>query len=145
MTIVFSSDHAGFDLRRALADHASAQGHEAIEVGAHSTEAYDYPDAADEAVKYVLGGTARFGVFVCGTGIGICMRANRYRGIRGAPCTSVEAAKLAREHNDANVLCLGARITPEPDALAIMDAFLAEPASTVDRHKRRVAKLDGNV
>jgi ribose 5-phosphate isomerase B len=145
MTIVLSSDHAGFSLREALAVHARAEGHDTIVVGAPSEEAYDYPDAADEAVKYVIEGNARFGVIACGTGIGICMRANRFKGIRGAPCTSVEMARLAREHNDANVLCLGARITPTDLALEIMDTFLAEPASDVDRHKRRVAKLDGNV
>ena len=145
MTIVFSSDHAGYSLREALVQHAKAAGHETITVGAPSEEAYDYPDAADEAVKHVLSGKARFGVVVCGTGIGICIRANRYKGIRGAPCTSVEMALLAREHNDSNVLCLGGRITPASLAVEIMDAFLAEPASDVDRHKRRVAKLDGNV
>ncbi len=145
MTIIFSSDHAGFSLREALARHAKEAGHEAISVGARSEEAYDYPDAADEAVKYVLEGRANFGVFVCGTGLGICIRANRYKGIRGAPCTSAEMAKLAREHNNANVLCLGARITPTGLAVEILDAFLDEPTSDVDRHKRRVGKLDGNV
>ncbi len=145
MTIVFSSDHAGFALREALAKHAEDSGHETFTVGAPSEDAYDYPDAADEAVRYVLDARARFGVFVCGTGIGICMRANRYRGIRGAPCTSVDMARLAREHNDANVLCLGARITQTDLAIEIMDAFLAGSASDVDRHKRRVAQLDGNV
>jgi ribose 5-phosphate isomerase B len=145
MTIVFSSDHAGYSLRESLVEHAKTAGYETIAVGAPSEDAYDYPDAADEAAKLVLSGTAHFGVFVCGTGIGICIRANRYKGIRGAPCTSVEMAELAREHNDANVLCLGARITPAGLAVEIMDAFLAAPASEVDRHKRRVAKLDGNV
>jgi ribose 5-phosphate isomerase B len=144
MTIVLASDHAGFTLRRHLAEFICDGGNEAIEVGATSEEPFDYPDAADEAVAYVLDGRARFGVFVCGTGIGICMRANRYKGIRGAPCTSVQMALLAREHNDANVLCLGARITPDSLAVQILEAFLSEPASEVERHKRRVAKLDGN-
>jgi ribose 5-phosphate isomerase B len=144
MTIVLASDHAGFTLRSHLAEFVRNKGDEAIEVGARSEEPYDYPDAADEAVAYVLDGRARFGVFVCGTGIGICMRANRYKGIRGAPCTSVQMALLAREHNDANVLCLGARLTPDSLAVQILEAFLSEPASDVERHKRRVAKLDGN-
>jgi ribose 5-phosphate isomerase B len=144
MTIVLAADHAGFALRQHLAEFVRNRGDEAIEVGAPSEEPFDYPDAADDAVGYVLDGRARFGVFVCGTGIGICMRANRYKGIRGAPCTSVQMALLAREHNDANVLCLGARITADSLAVQILEAFLSEPASEVERHKRRVAKLDGN-
>jgi ribose 5-phosphate isomerase B len=145
MRLVFTSDHAGYALREDLAAHAKRSGHEVAIVGAPSEDAYDYPDAADEAVRVLLSKEADFGVFVCGTGIGICMRANRYRGIRGAPCCSVESAKLAREHNDANVLCIGARITPTEQALQILDAFLTVPASDAERHQRRVAKLDGNV
>lgn len=144
MKLVFSSDHAGYVMRESLAAEARALGHEVTVVGAPSEEPFDYPDAADEAVRLVLSGEARFGVLVCGTGIGICIRANRHKGIRGAPCCSVEAARLAREHNDANVLCLGARITPPELALDMLKTFLSEPASDVERHKRRVAKLDGN-
>ncbi|HXH61105.1 MAG TPA: ribose 5-phosphate isomerase B, partial [Fimbriimonadaceae bacterium] len=145
MKIVFGCDHAGFALREALVRHAQAQGHETVSVGAESEEPYDYPDAADLACEILLGGGAEFGVLVCGSGIGICMRANRYHGIRAADCTSVEMAQLAREHNHANVLCLGQRITPEETAVLIMDAFLAEPENQAERHKRRVAKIDGNV
>ena len=144
MTIVLTSDHAGYLLREQLATHLKDSGKETIVVGAPSTEAYDYPDAADAAVSYILDGTAKFGVFICGTGTGICMRANRYPGIRAANCTTVEMVQLAREHNDANVLCLGERTTPFELATHILDTFLSEPASEIERHKRRVAKLDGN-
>ncbi len=143
MRLVFASDHAGYALRRHLVERAIAQGHDVTEVGAPSDDAYDYPDAADEGVKALPG--ADFGVFICGSGIGICIRANRHPGVRGAPVTNVEAARLAREHNDANVLCLGQRTTPPDLAERILDAFLAEPASQEERHLRRVRKLDGNV
>lgn len=144
MKLVFASDHAGYRLRRHLADYAMGQGHSVVEVGATSDAAYDYPDAADEGVRAMHEQGADFGVFVCGSGIGICIRANRYDGIRGAPVTTVEAAKLAREHNDANVLCLGERTTDPVLAEQILTVFLAEPASQEERHKRRVQKLDGN-
>ena len=137
----FCSVHRRFTT--AQIDQARAE-HPGVRVIVHPECPMEVVDAADEAVTYVLDGRARFGVFVCGTGIGICMRANRYKGIRGAPCTSVQMALLAREHNDANVLCLGARITPDSLAVQILEAFLSEPASEVERHKRRVAKLDGN-
>jgi ribose 5-phosphate isomerase B len=145
MTVVFSSDHAGFALKQRLAAHARDAGLEVIVVGAPSEEPYDYPDAADEGAAKILSGEAQFGVFICGSGVGICMRANRHRGIRGAPVTTVEAAQLTREHNDANVLCFGQRTIDPDDAVRIMDAFLREPSSPEERHKRRVAKIDGNV
>jgi RpiB/LacA/LacB family sugar-phosphate isomerase len=132
-------------LREQLAQHAREGGHEVTVVGAPSEEAYDYPDAADEGVAEILSGRSEFGVFVCGSGVGICMRANRHKGIRGAPVTTVEAAKLTREHNNANVLCFGQRTIEPGQALAVMDAFLAAPSSPEERHKRRVSKLDGNV
>ena len=145
MTIVLTSDHAGYDLKQALAEHINMAGHTTIVVGAPTDQAYDYPDAADEAVPFILSKQAQYGVFICGTGTGICIRANRHHGIRGAACTSAELARLAREHNDANVLCLGARTTALPLAVEILGAFLTTEASHEDRHKRRVTKLDGNV
>jgi 2-polyprenyl-6-hydroxyphenyl methylase/3-demethylubiquinone-9 3-methyltransferase len=145
MTIVLTSDHAGYDLKQALAEHLHEAGHTTIVVGAPTDQAYDYPDAADEAVPFILSKQAQYGVFICGTGTGICIRANRHHGVRGAPCTSVELARLAREHNDANVLCLGARTTAPPLAVEILEAFLTTEASHEARHKRRVALLDGNV
>lgn len=144
MTVVFTSDHAGYQLRESLAAHARHQGYEVIVVGAPSEEAYDYPDAADEGVEVITSGRAEFGVFVCGSGVGICIRANRHKGIRGAPVCTVEAAKLTREHNNANVLCFGQRTIDPALAAEVMDAFLTAPTSQEERHKRRVSKLDGN-
>ena len=144
MKLVFSSDHAGYTLRGLLVEHARASGHETIVVGAPSEDAFDYPDAADDGCEVLLNGEADFAVLICGTGVGICMRANKHQGIRAASCTSVKLAKMARQHNHANVLCLGQRIT-EPDvAQEIMQAFLSETQDTAERHSRRVAKIDGN-
>lgn len=144
MKLVFSSDHAGYALRGQLVEHAKAAGHETIVVGAPSEEAYDYPDAADEGCKVLLNGGADFAILVCGSGVGICMRANKHQGIRAADCTSVKVAIMARQHNHANVLCLGQRVT-EPDvAKEIMEVFLKEGPDIAERHKRRVAKIDGN-
>ncbi len=142
MTIIFGSDHAGFVLRRILSSRAIDQGHAVNEVGAMDEQAYDYPDAAVELCERLLRGDADFGVLICGTGVGMAMAANRFKGIRAAPAWSPEVAKLSRQHNNANVLCLGARLIEPELATTIFDAFLAEPASEESRHQRRVAKMD---
>jgi len=142
MTIIFGSDHAGFVLRRILSSKAIDQGHAVSEVGAMDEQAYDYPDAAAELCERLLRGEADFGVLICGTGVGMAMAANRFKGIRAAPAWNPEVAKLTRQHNNANVLCLGARLIEPEEATAIFDAFLAEPASEDSRHVRRVAKMD---
>lgn len=142
MTIVLGSDHAGFALRRIFAAHLVDGGHAVREVGATDESAYDYPDAAADVATRVQRGEADFGILVCGTGIGMAMTANKFKGIRAATCWSVESAKLAREHNHANILCIGARLI-EPDlALQILDAFLETPPSDEERHVRRVGKID---
>jgi ribose 5-phosphate isomerase B len=145
LTLVFASDHAGFEFRQALARYAESLGHNVLEVGAASSEPYDYPDAADDGVRAIQSGIAEFGVFICGTGIGISIRGNRHDGIRAALCCTPEMAHLAREHNDANVLCLGARTTEIGVARVILNEFLSGSASTEPRHVRRVDKLDADV
>lgn len=142
MTIILGSDHAGFALRRILADHLVAAGYAVSEVGATSEGAYDYPIAAQDVATRLLRGEADLGVLVCGTGIGMAIAANRFRGIRAADCWSPEVARLAREHNHANVLCLGGRLIAPDDAIRILDAFLATGPSPEPRHGRRVGQLD---
>jgi ribose 5-phosphate isomerase B len=144
MKIVFTSDHAGFQLRQALVEKAVQDGHDVQVVGAPDEEAYDYPDAADEACGILTNGNAETAILVCGSGIGICMRANKHKGVRAADCTSVEMAMMSRKHNHANALCLGQRITDEKLAVQIMHAFLTETPDLAERHLRRVAKIDGN-
>lgn len=142
MTIAFGSDHAGFAMRRILSSRAIDQGIVVSEVGAQDDQPYDYPNAAAEVALRVQRGDADFGVLICGTGIGMSIAANRFRGVRAAVVWDERTAKLAREHNHANVLCLGARLI-EPDlAIQLFDDFLAEPESKEPRHVRRVVKMD---
>ncbi len=145
MRLILGSDHAGYVLRRLLTQKAMSLGLDTREVGAMSEEPYDYPDASDLVAEAIRAGEADAGVLVCGTGIGVSIRANRYRGIRAAVCCSPESARLARAHNHANVLCLGARLTESETALAILSVFLDSPEDDNERHVRRVEKLDGNV
>ncbi len=141
----FGSDHAAFELRKAVATHARNMGFEVDEFGAQSSDAFDYPVAADEVCTRILNGEYEIGVLLCGTGIGITIRANRYRGIRAANCTSTLMAELARQHNGANVLGLGARILSIDEAIAIFDVFISTDPSEEPRHVRRVEKLDAEM
>lgn len=143
MNIVFGTDHAGFALSEALRAYATDQGHHTWSVGAASEDAFDYPVAADLAVADLLSGKADLGVLVCGSGIGISIRANRYAGIRAANCCTEQMAEMARRHNHANALCLGARLLDVPQAEAILARFLQTGEDTEARHVRRVEGLDG--
>lgn len=145
MKLVFGSDHAGFELRRHVADWARNQGHDVTEVGAQTDAPFDYPLAADAVACELKKQEFDFGVLVCGTGIGVCIRANRYPHIRAAECTSVEMARLARQHNYANVLCMGGRILSKEESEAILSAFLETPPDDAERHARRVSLLDAQL
>lgn len=142
MTILLGSDHAGFVLRRILVDWLVERGYGVAEIGATGEDAYDYPDAAIELSRRIERGDAEKGVLICGTGIGMAITANKFKGIRAAVCWSVESARLARQHNHANVLCLGARLIGPELALEILEAFLATDESHETRHDRRVGKID---
>lgn len=142
MTILLGSDHAGFALRRILANWLIERGYAVAEIGAQDERPYDYPDAAAELSARMQRGDAQMGVLMCGTGMGMCMTANKFKGIRAALCCSETAARLAREHNHANVLCLGARLITPDEAIRFLEVFLAEPESPEPRHVRRVSKID---
>jgi ribose 5-phosphate isomerase B len=146
LRVAIGSDHAGFEGERPykpeLMAHLKSLGLEVVNCGTDSADAVDYPDVAERVSAKVLSGEADLGVLVCGTGTGMAITANRHRGIRAAVCCSPQMAKLAREHNHANVLCLGTRLIPLDQGKAIFDAFLHEPVSPVDRHRRRVEKMD---
>lgn len=139
--IVFGSDHAGLNLRKELNEWAQQNGYETVEFGALDSEPYDYPTAADQTVQSILkeGG---IGVLICGSGIGISMRANRYPGIRAALCLTPEMAEISRKHNHANVLCLGERLTDSTTALEILKKFLDTSIDKDIRHLHRVNLLD---
>lgn len=143
--LAFGSDHAGFHHRTGLAEFARSLGHEVSEFGAASTESYDYPEASDLVAHEVLQGRADFGILICGSGIGVCIRANRYFGIRAAACYSTEMAKLAKLHNHANVLCLGERLTEFEAAKQILLEFLDTEPDGSPRHCIRVEKLDSEL
>ncbi|RME19322.1 MAG: ribose 5-phosphate isomerase B [Deltaproteobacteria bacterium] len=141
MEVVIGSDHGGKDLKDALARWMESRGVAFEDVGTDSTESVDYPDFAEKVVRTVLDGTARLGVLVCGTGIGMSIAANRHRGIRAALCTSSYMARMARAHNDANVLCLGGRVIGPGEAADVLQAFL-EGEFEGGRHVRRLGKID---
>ncbi|HLO97142.1 MAG TPA: ribose 5-phosphate isomerase B [Fimbriimonas sp.] len=145
MKLVLSSDHAGIDLRQYLVNELEQAGHECLEVGAPDGKSYDYPDAADDLVKVIREGRAELGIVICGTGIGISIRANRHMDIRCALCTTEFMATMARNHNAANVLALGARVVGTSQALSIVNAFLAAEVSEESRHLDRVRKLSAQI
>jgi ribose 5-phosphate isomerase B len=141
MRIAFGADHAGFELKTLLARRAAELGHEVIDLGTSSSASVDYPDFGFAVGEAVADGSADRGVVVCGSGIGITIAANRVPGARAGVATDLFSAQLMREHNDANVLGLGARVTAVPLAMAILETFLATPFAG-GRHQRRVEKLD---
>ncbi len=143
MKIAVGSDHAGFALKEHVRAHVAAAGHEITDVGTCTPESVDYPDFAAKVARMVVRGEAERGIIVCGTGIGVSMTANRFRGVRAAACTGQFAAEMTRRHNDANVLCLGERLVTPALAERIVDVFLSTPFEG-GRHARRVAKIDAS-
>jgi ribose 5-phosphate isomerase B len=139
-TIAIAADHAGFDLKSVLVEELRKTGANVIDLGTHSTDSVDYPDFADAVAKAIGAGKAARGVLVCGTGIGISIAANRHKGIRAALCRDSTDARLAREHNDANVLVLGGRTTGVETARDCLKSFLSTSFGG-GRHQRRVEKM----
>lgn len=141
MRIAIGSDHAGFDQKERLKAHLTAQGHEVTDVGtASADESVDYPDFAEQVARAVASGTVERGVLVCGTGIGMAIAANKVDGVRAANVTDPEFARLAREHNDANVVAVSGRFVPEQVNEEIVDVFLGTEFGG-ERHQRRVDKI----
>jgi len=138
--VAIASDHAGYPLKAELVEALYARGLEVLDLGTDGRESVDYPDYGQALAEAVAAGRAARGVIVCGTGLGIAMAANRVAGVRAAPCWNTTAARLARQHNDANVLALGARLVGSEVALDCLTVFL-ETAFEGGRHERRVAKL----
>ncbi len=141
MRIALASDHAGFTYKERIKRHLTELGHEVRDFGTDSTESVDYPDFIRPAAEAVASGECERGIVLGGSGNGEAMAANRVRGVRCALCWSVETARLAREHNNANMLSLGERLLDEATALAIVDTWL-ETAFEDGRHRRRIEKLD---
>lgn len=146
MKIAVGSDHAGYEdppphYKPAIVAHLKALGHEIVDCGTCGPEAVDYPDIAAKVCDAMRTGQADRGVLLCGTGIGMSIAANRNPGIRAAVCATPDMARLAREHNDANILCLGRRTLTLDTCIELLGLFLTTPASPVERHRNRVAKM----
>ena len=138
--IAIASDHAGYDLKSLLIEELKALGHEALDLGTHDSASVDYPDFGHALAEAIASGKAERGVAVCGTGIGISIAVNRHAGVRAAVYHDETSARLAREHNDANVLALGARLIGPEVAKDCLKTFL-ETEFSKGRHTPRVAKL----
>ena len=142
MRVAIVADHAGFELKRDLAGHVAQQGHEVTDLGTHSTAPVDYPDTAEAIATSVRNGQADRGILVCGSGAGVAVAASKFPGIRAAVCHDTYTARQAVEHDDINVLCLGARVIGPALARTLVDTFLAAAFSGEERHLRRLAKID---
>lgn len=140
LKLCIGSDHAGFHLKDELAASLREQGYEVEDVGTHSEQSCDYPDIAREVGQAVAAGRFPVGILICGTGIGMSMAANKIAGVRAALCSETFSARMARRHNDANVLCLGARVVGAGLALEVATAFLGDSFEG-GRHQRRVDKM----
>ncbi len=146
MKIAIGSDHAGWEgepgYKAAIREHLEKAGHEVLDCGPDNPDPVDYPDYAQKVCDALLDGRVERGVLICGTGIGMSITANRNPGIRAAVCWSTEAAALSREHNNANVLCLGRRMLSLDDCFAIADVWFSTDFSDAKRHHVRVDKMD---
>jgi ribose 5-phosphate isomerase B len=140
--IALGADHAGFPLKEELKGWLVAQGHRVVDLGTSSPDSVDYPDYAAAVGEAVRTGQAERGLLVCGTGIGMAIAANKVPGIRAAVASDAPTARISRQHNDTNVLTLGARVTPPAAACEIVQVWLATPFEG-GRHARRIEKLAG--
>jgi ribose 5-phosphate isomerase B len=141
MKIAMGSDHAGLEMKEFVKKLLDGQGHEIQDVGTHDGGSVDYPDFAQEACRKVLSGDAERAILVCGSGVGMSMAANRFKGIRAVLCTDLYLARFSRLHNDANVLCLPGRLMGQGLAEEVVRVWLETPFDG-GRHLRRVEKMD---
>jgi ribose 5-phosphate isomerase B len=141
MKVALACDHAGFPLKDLVLEEIQRLGHEAIDLGTDSTESVDYPDFSEKAARAVQRGEAQRGIIICGSGVGAAVTANKLRGIRAGLCHDTYSARQSVEHDDANILALGARIIGPALTLEIVRAFLGATFSGVERHRRRVNKI----
>jgi len=139
--IAIGSDHAGYEMKEALINWVAQQEIPVIDFGTDSAESVDYPDYAHAVTASILDGESVIGILICGTGNGICMTANKWRDIRAALCWNPEIASLARQHNNANILCMPARFISIEDAIQILEVFL-DTEFEGGRHEKRINKIN---
>lgn len=142
MKIAIGCDHGAYELKLMLIKHLEERGTEYTDLGCHSTDSCDYPIYAQAVAKELTSGKADLGILLCGTGIGMSMAANKIKGIRAAVCNDCFSAKATKEHNNANVLCMGARVIGPGLALMIADTFIDTKFSNDERHIRRIHMLE---
>ncbi len=140
MNIAIANDHAGVEIKKLLVQHLKEKGYDVVNFGTNTEESVDYPDYIGKAAKAIQNGSADFGIVICGTGIGASITANKFKGIHAALCHDEYTAKMARNHNNANVLAFGARVLDNEEVIKIVDIFLSEPFLG-ERHERRVNKV----
>jgi len=138
--IGIGSDHGGFELKGYIIEYLKEKGYEIKDYGTYSEDSIDYPDCAAPVCKAVQSGEIEKGILICGTGIGISIAANKYKGIRAALCADVYSAKMSRQHNNAQILCLGGRVTGRELAYMIVDTWLTTEFEG-GRHEKRVEKI----
>lgn len=141
MRIAIGADHAGFDLKQIIAAYLRYHGYEVIDLGTDSDEPVDYPDFAEAVAKSLLAGEAERGLLICGSGVGASVAANKLPGIRAGLCHDTYSARQGVEHDDMNILVLGARIIGTEVARELVDNFLAAKFNGAERHRRRVGKI----
>jgi len=141
MKIAVGCDHAGLPAKKQVVETLRLAGHDVIDLGTNTEESVDYPDYALAVAKQILTGDAEMGILCCGTGLGMCMTANKVPSIRAALCHNVYTAEMARRHNDANVLCIGARVLDDATVDSVVETFVDTPFDG-GRHERRVDKIN---
>jgi ribose 5-phosphate isomerase B len=142
MRVALGADHAGFEMKRDLAGALAQQGHEILDLGTHSSAPVDYPDIAEAVAMAVRNGQVDRGVLVCGSGAGVAVAACKFPGVRAAVCHDCYTARQAVEHDDLNILCLGARVIGPALARVLVETFLAAGFQAEERHLRRVAMIE---
>ena len=141
MKISIGCDHGALELKNALVDRLTEQGYEVLDFGTHTKDSCDYPDYAAAAARAVASGQCQRGIVICTTGIGVSIAANKIKGIRCAMLSDPLTARLTREHNDTNMMALGAGITGQKLAFELVDIWLGTPFSQEPRHQKRIDKL----
>ncbi|MDU6598174.1 ribose 5-phosphate isomerase B [Finegoldia magna] len=140
MKIAIAADHGGFELKDSMVEYIKSLGNEVLDLGTNSADSVDYPDYAKKVCEEIQKGNSHLGILICGTGIGMSLAANKFEGIRAACVSDVYSAKMSRNHNNANVLCIGARVIGDEVAKLIIKTFL-ENEFEAGRHQRRVDKI----
>jgi len=141
MKVGISNDHAAVELKNSVMEHLKSEGYEVVNYGTDSQESYDYPLAGAILAKAVQNKEVDLGIAICGTGVGISIACNKHKGIRACCCSEATSARLTREHNNANIICFGARIVSTELANDIVDSFLKTPFSNGERHNKRIRQI----